>query len=51
VNYRLSAQERDRHDRMECSDACPACAQVEAHEPPERGGREYDITPDYEETY
>ena len=49
MNYRLSAQERARHDRMECSDMCPACLAIEADEPRERGGREYDITPDYED--
>lgn len=47
--FRLSVQERERHDRAECYENCIACAQIEAFEPPERGGREYLTTFDYED--
>lgn len=49
MNYRLSAQERERHDRAECYENCIACAQIEAFEPPERVGRELLTTQDFEE--
>jgi hypothetical protein len=48
-NYRLTAQQRDMHDRAECSDLCPACAQIEANEPRERVARDLMITTDYED--
>lgn len=49
MNYRLTAWQREAHDRAECPDMCPACAAIESYEPRERGGRDYDITPDYED--
>lgn len=47
--FRLSAAARERHDRLECDDDCPACRLIEAHDPEPRVGRELLTTADYEE--
>jgi hypothetical protein len=51
MNYRLTAWQREAHDRAECPDMCPACAAIESHEPRGRGGRDLLTTEDFEETY
>lgn len=48
-NYRLSAQLRELHDMAECPDLCAYCQAIEAHDPPERGGRDDLTTFDYED--
>ena len=46
--FRLSA--RERHDRAECDDMCPACALIDAAQDREqRGARDMLTTFDYEE--
>lgn len=49
MNYRLTAWQREAHDRAECPDLCPHCQQIENHEPPERRARDLLVTADYEE--
>jgi hypothetical protein len=49
TGFRLSAQQRERHDRAECGDLCPACAAIESHDPEPRRGRDLLTTQDYEE--
>lgn len=47
--FRLSAQQRILHDRLECDDDCHACRLIDAHDPEPRVGRELLTTADYEE--
>jgi hypothetical protein len=50
TGFRLSAQQRERHDRAECGDLCPACAAIEAMQDREpRHGRDLLTTQDYRE--
>jgi hypothetical protein len=50
TGFRLSAQQRERHDRAECGDLCPACAAIESVQDREsRSRRDLLISADYEE--